>query len=186
MENEIIEKVRNFVEEECRKPTSKYGYEPYVRHFLPVVKIAKELGKQRGGDLEIIEISALLHDIGSIVVGRENHHVTSGEIAERKLRELGYPEERIMWVRSCIFTHRGSKGMKPESIEGEILAEADAIDAFGRIEGLFWAAYQENLTQKEAIISVRNKLLNKYDQLSEDGRKMIQSKYDALMLILGD
>lgn len=32
MEN-IIEKVRRFVEDECRKPTSKYGYEAYNFHL---------------------------------------------------------------------------------------------------------------------------------------------------------
>ncbi len=30
-----MKEVKNFVEEECKKPTSKYGYEPLVFHFIP-------------------------------------------------------------------------------------------------------------------------------------------------------
>jgi HD superfamily phosphodiesterase len=64
----IIEKIRDFVEEECKKPSSKYGYEPFPCHFVPVVIHAKQLADKLGGDEEVIEIAAWLHDIGSIMV----------------------------------------------------------------------------------------------------------------------
>lgn len=181
----ITEEIRKFVEEECRKPTSKYGYEPFERHFLSVVRIAKKLALKRNADLEIVELSAWLHDIGSIIYGRENHHITSSEIAEKKLRELGYPEEKIAKVKQSILSHRGSKDITPESTEAKILAEADAIDAFNRIEGLFMAAFvHEGLSQKDGLNSVKKKLRSKYAQLSPEGKELIKNKYDAAMLLL--
>ncbi|GHV26801.1 hypothetical protein FACS1894176_07970 [Bacteroidia bacterium] len=39
----LIDQIRNYIEEECKKPTSKYGYEPFTEHFIPMVAYAKEL-----------------------------------------------------------------------------------------------------------------------------------------------
>lgn len=181
----IINKVRKFVEEECKKPTSKYGFDPYIYHFVPVVKYAKQLANGNGADLEILEISAWLHDIGSIIYGRENHQVTGSQIAEKKLVELGYPQERIERVKHCILSHRGSQNVKRESLESQILADADGMSNFDRIEGLFKAAYTyENLSQKDARDSVRRKLEGQYKKLSEEAKRIIQDKYAAAMLLL--
>ena len=59
----IISKVKKFVEDECKKPTSKYGYEPFTFHFVPMVRHAKELADKLGGDKEVIVLAAWLHDI---------------------------------------------------------------------------------------------------------------------------
>lgn len=42
----IIGKVKKYVEEECKKPTSKYGYEPFHFHFKPVAEYAEQLGEK--------------------------------------------------------------------------------------------------------------------------------------------
>jgi hypothetical protein len=39
--------MRKFVEEECKKPTSKYGFEPYGAHFVPVHNYAKSLAEKQ-------------------------------------------------------------------------------------------------------------------------------------------
>ena len=36
-EKNVIEEIRRFVEEECKKSTSKYGYDIYVFHFIHVL-----------------------------------------------------------------------------------------------------------------------------------------------------
>ncbi|NTV58596.1 MAG: hypothetical protein HGA74_15130 [Deltaproteobacteria bacterium] len=43
-------------------------------------------------------------------------------LAEKKLFELGYPEDKIAKVKMCILTHRGSQNMKKESVEAQIIA----------------------------------------------------------------
>lgn len=182
----ITQKIKQFVEEECKKPTSKYGYEPFTDHFVPVVKYVKKMGDDLGADKEILEISAWLHDIGSIVYGRENHHVTSAKIAEGKLGELGFPKEKIEKVKACIVTHRGSQKLKPESLEAQILVEADTMSAFDNITGLFQCALvYEKLSRDEARKSVKQKLENKWQQLQfEKSKKLIKSRYDAAMILL--
>lgn len=182
----IIEKIKNFVESECLKPTSKYGYEPFPHHFVPVVQYAGQLADELGGDKEVVVIAAWLHDIGSIIHGRKDHHITGAKIAEEKLTELGYPADKIELVKKCILNHRGSEQCHRESIEEKILAEADVLSSFENISGIFKAAFvYENLDQAEAKESVRKKLENKWKQLHFDrSKEIIRPKYKAVMLLL--
>ena len=182
----IVEKVKNFVEDECKKPSSKYGYDPFPFHFVLVARYAEELSDKLGGDKEIILISAWLHDIGSIIYGRKDHHITGVKIAEEKLKELGYPVEKIELVKKCILNHRGSQSDVRESIEEQILAEADVLSNFDNISGIFKAAFvYENLSQEQAKESVRTKLENKWKQLHFDSSKeIVRPKYEAAMLLL--
>ncbi len=183
----IIEEIRKFVEEESKKPTAKYGYEPYLFHIIPVRNYAIKLAEQLGADAEVAEIAAWMHDIGSIINGRENHHVTGAEIAENKLRELGYPLEKIERVKSCILNHRGSIKSHKATAEEQIIADADALSHFENIGGLFKAAiiYEKNLNQQEAMACVLSKLKHSFEKLSfQESRDIIKPKYEAAMLLL--
>ncbi|MFA5258939.1 MAG: HD domain-containing protein [Candidatus Pacearchaeota archaeon] len=185
-ESDIKIIIQNFVQEECKKPTSKYGYEPYECHFVPVVKYSKLLGEKLNADLEILELAAWLHDIGSIIYGRENHHITSSEIAENKLTELNYPIDKIKHVKHCILAHRGSQNIVRETIEAQILADADSMSHFDNICGPLKAALvYEGLNQVEAINSVKSKLIRSYSKLSEEAKQIIKPKYNAAMLLFG-
>ena len=183
---DIIQEIKNFVESECKKPSSKYGYEPFTHHFISVVRYAEELANELGGNKEVILIAAWLHDIGSIICGRKDHHMTGAKIAEEKLKELNYPSEKIELVKKCIINHRGSKQNKRESIEEQIIAEADAMSNFDNIAGIFKAAFiYEGKNQDEAKNSARKKLENKWSQLHfENSKKIIKPKFKAAMLLL--
>ena len=184
--NSVVAESKNFIENECKKPSSKYGYEPFPFHFVPMVNYAEKLANELGGDKEIILIAAWLHDIGSIIHGREDHHITGAKIAEEKLKELQYPTERIELVKKCILNHRGSQQNERDSIEEQIIAEADTISNFDNIAGLFKATLvYEDKTQGEAKDSVRQKLERKWEQLHfNNSKKIIKPKYEAAMLLL--
>lgn len=181
----FIEEIRRFVEAECKKPTSKYGLDPYFYHFVPTAEYAELLADEIGGDKEIILISAWLHDIGSIIHGRENHHITGAEIAEKKLLELNYPKNKIEIVKKCILNHRGSIKNSQTKIEEKIVSDADAMANFENIAGIMKAALvYENKTQGEANKIVNEKLTKKYNKLNfEKSKQIIKPKYDAVMVL---
>ena len=182
----IVEEIRKFVEEECKNPKSKYGYGPYENHFVPMHNYATTLAEKLNADVEVIEIAAWLHDIGSILYGRENHHITSAELAEKKLKEINYPEEKIEKIKKCILHHRGSVQSKKESVEEQIIADADVMSAFEHIEGLFKAALvYEKLDLDDTRKSIKQKLINSWNKLSsEEAKSIIKPKYEAVMLLL--
>ncbi|MDP3991180.1 MAG: HD domain-containing protein [Candidatus Nealsonbacteria bacterium] len=183
---DVVQEIRKFVEDECRKPTSKYGFEPFPYHFVQVVEYVGQLADRLGADKEVLSIAAWLHDIGSIIYGRENHHITGGETADKKLKELNYPLEKTELVKKCILNHRGSQDNERKSLEEKILADADAMSNFDNISGIFKAAFvYENKNQDEAQESVRKKLENKWSKLHfDDSRRIIKPKYEAVMLLL--
>lgn len=183
---DIIQEIKNFVENECKKSSSKYGYEPFPFHFVPMAGYAEKLADELGGDKEVILISAWLHDIGAIIHGRKDHHITGAKIAEEKLKEFQYPADKIELVKKCILNHRGSQQNKQDSIEEQIIAEADVMSNFDNIAGIFKAAFvYEDKTQGEAKDSVRQKLERKWKQLHFDNsKKIIKPKFEAAMLLL--
>lgn len=186
MAQEIVEKIKKFVEEECRKPTAHYGYECFICHFIPTVEHAKNLASSiPDADMEVIELAAWLHDIGSIINGRKNHHITGAQIAEEKLRELNFNQEKIEKIKQCILSHRGSQNIARDSKEAQIIADADALSAFDNISGLFKAAiFNEGLGQIEARDSIKEKLTNSWLKLSPNAKKFIEHKYLAAMILL--
>ncbi|MBU4308409.1 MAG: HD domain-containing protein, partial [Nanoarchaeota archaeon] len=147
----------------------------------------RELSEKKGGNLEIIEISAWLHDIGSLIYGRENHHITGAEVAEKKLRELGYPEDKIEKVKKCVLNHRASIKNYLETIEEKVVAEAECLTFFDNLEGYFlWVIEADKIkNQKEIKKSVKQKTQNKWNQLSLEGKELIKLKYEAIMLLFG-
>jgi uncharacterized protein len=184
-----VNKIKKFVKEECKKPDSKYGYEPFNNHFVPAIKYANELIKKFGKDNldeEVILIAVWLHDIGSIMHGRKDHHITGAKIAEKKLKEFKYPSEKIELIKKCILNHRGSQQNKRETIEEKIVAEADTLSNFDNLSGIFKAAFvYEDKTQDEAKKSVREKLERKYRQLHfKESRELIKPKMEAVKLLL--
>ena len=180
----IVEKVKQFVEEECKKPTSKYGPEPYEYHFVQVHKYAKKLAGKLNADVEVVEIAALLHDIGSIICGRGNHHITGAKIAEEKLREFGYSEDKIKKVKHCIYTHRGSQKLERKTVEAQILADADTMSNYDNISGIFKAAFiYENLSQAQAQEAVKRKLMNNWNKITPEARELIRDKYEAVKVL---
>ena len=188
MKNEnIVEEIRKFVEGECKKPASKYGYEPYEFHFVPMVKYAKILAEKLNAEIEVVEIAAWLHDIGSIINGRKEHHITGAKIAEKKLIELNYPKEKIGKIKKCIFNHRGSVNNGKTTIEEKIIADADSLSTFDNLPGIFKAAFiYENQTQGEAKKTTLKKLEGHWNKLSfPESRKLIKPKYDAAILLFG-
>lgn len=182
----IVEEIRKFVEEESKKPSNIWGYSFYTLHLVDVYNLSRELAKKLDADLEVVELAAWLHDIGAIFNGRENHHITGALIAEKKLNELGYPEQRIEIVKRCILNHRGSISNEKCSVEEQIIADADAMSAFNHLQGLFFAAYvSEKKGQEDARNSVRIKLVNSWNKLCfQESREIIKPKYEAAMLLL--
>lgn len=188
MNNNIIEKTRELVEGECRKQTSKYGYGPYIEHFVPMVSHCKKLQKKLGGNLEIILLAAWLHDIGSIIYGRKDHHLTSVKITEDFLTKEKFDKEKTKLILECIKNHRQSTNLTRESLEEKIIADADAICNFDMLPGLFYATLVvEKLTPIAATKSIKKKLENKWKCLHfKESIDMIRPKYKAAMLLLNE
>jgi uncharacterized protein len=123
--------------------------------------------KNEGGDLHTLRLAALLHDVGIVREHEEggNHAQYSAEIAREFLAENGADPHLIEQVTSCIQTHRFSRGMTAETIEAQILQDADRIDALGAV-GIFRSLVSMGALRalKTTIGTVKETSMNAYTE----------------------
>lgn len=102
-------------------------------HVLRVLASARAIHAEVGGELKIIELAALLHDIGDAKFhdGIEK----SADFAREILGDLGADQELIEHVAHIVdnISFRKGASAKPLSIEGQIVQDADRLDALGAI-----------------------------------------------------
>jgi len=106
-------------------------------HTERVLNMAVHIAKKENADIETVEASALLHDIGrnkqDNSKGKVSHAVISAELAYPILSEAGYKDEEIKRILHCIESHRYRSGPSPKTIEARCLFDADKLDAIGAI-----------------------------------------------------
>jgi len=133
---DLINRTREFVADVLADEPSSHE----MSHIERVESTCMTIQAIEGGDLQVIRLAALLHDVGVVQEHREggDHSVYSAEIAQDFLLDQGIDESIVSHVVSCIRSHRFSRGHKAETLEGQILQDADRIDALGAI-GIFRA-----------------------------------------------
>lgn len=122
---ETLEYVKKFFESDFS------GHDFY--HTLRVYNLAKTIKEKEGGNKEIIELAALLHDIDDYkLVGEQQEEFYN---AKTFLRKHNYPEERIKEICHIIsqVSYKGKDTITPDSLEGKIVQDADRLDAIGAI-----------------------------------------------------
>ncbi|MGI5991051.1 MAG: HD domain-containing protein [Methanosarcina sp.] len=135
---DLIEKTREFVASFLEEEPSSHD----MSHINRVEALCLEIQKVEGGNSLVLQLAALLHDVGVIKEHEEggDHAVYSADIASEFLSKAGLGIEVIEAVTSCILTHRFSAGKNPETLEAMILQDADRLDALGAV-GIFRAVF---------------------------------------------
>ena len=87
---------------------------------------------------EAVILSAILHDIGRAKNGTGflssgSHAETGAEKSREILAGKEYPEEVIQLVAECILTHSNKSEAKPQTLEAQILFDADKLDMTGAV-----------------------------------------------------
>jgi len=102
-------------------------------HVLRVLESTRAIQSEAGGDLETVELAALLHDVGDAKFhdGVER----SAEFTREILGGLGADKELIEHVAHIVdnISFRKGESAKPLSLEGRVVQDADRLDALGAI-----------------------------------------------------
>jgi len=145
---DLIEKTRSYVSQVLADEPSTHD----MSHIDRVESMCERIHEQEGGDLTVLRLAALLHDVGIVREHQEggDHAEYSTGIAREFLSMAGADDSLVEHVASCILTHRFSRGKKAGSIEAQILQDADRIDALGAV-GIF-----RSLVSMGALRSLRH------------------------------
>lgn len=150
---------RNVVERYAKEQMAKLGVHGWS-HVKRVQRLCLKLSSEVNGvDSEVVEVAALLHDVGKFAEKENNavdHGSVSAEMAEKFLSSIKFDQERMAAVCQAIrvHTHRA----EPHSVEAKILHDADFLDKMGAVgvATLFIRACLNDTTIEETAESWRN------------------------------
>ncbi|MEG1604946.1 MAG: HD domain-containing protein, partial [Clostridia bacterium] len=106
-------------------------------HVYRVLNYALQIAEATpGADMDVVIISALLHDIGRAAEMRDPslcHARVGSQMAHEFLLARGDQADVARRVADCIRTHRYKNGAPPQSPEARILFDADKLDLIGTV-----------------------------------------------------
>ena len=182
--NEILSKVRTFACNNSEK-NDIHGF----AHVERVLKLSSELGIVLDANLPVIEIAALLHDVGRYRKKDDevrNHAEVSAEIAEIFISNNNFniAIEEVENILHCIRAHSFSNDLEPKTLEAKILSDVDKLDALGAI-GLYRTigfTILRNGGLNDVIEHLENKILKLKNRLFLDVSKEIAKSREKLII----
>jgi uncharacterized protein len=126
----LVEKVRARIEEDFSGEGTGHDW----WHIVRVVNNALSIQAAEGGDRDLIELAALLHDVGDHKFHNEEH--AQENMITALMKELGAEQLRIEQVLNVVkqVSFKGGKvNLNVDSIEAKVVQDADRLDALGAI-----------------------------------------------------
>lgn len=129
--------------------TANAGHD--INHSLRVMDLCIHICNIEGGDSEILEAAALLHDIGRPAQLKDpavDHATLSAQLAPDILSGAGFPSQKVPAVVYAIKHHRYSSGLTPDTLEARILQDADRLDISGAVGVAMTFTYSGAMNRK--------------------------------------
>ncbi len=154
-------------------------------HIERVYKMACHLQAKEGGDLEIIQLASLLHDISDHKMngGKLNE---GGNVALQLLLENGYEEKKAKIVANIVdgVSFKGALVKDQQiSIEGKIVQDADRLDAIGAMGIARAFAYGGSKNRPIYEPSVLPELHDDFKKYATAKSHTINHFYEKLLLL---
>lgn len=176
--DEIIEKTKDYVRTCMEQNDKAHDFE----HIMRVYHLCEDIMGECDCEFDpfLVKMCALLHDI-------EDHKLDSSQNCSVKeyLDSIGL-SDRAGEILSIIDGVSFSKNPKKNSdypIEGQIVQDADRIDAIGAIGIARTFAYggKKNRPIREGVTHFEEKLMRLYDELNtQAGKKIAKPRHDYL------
>jgi uncharacterized protein len=102
-------------------------------HVLRVLALAERIGQAEGADMEIVRTAVLLHDVGRAQADAKglDHAAVGAEQVSEILK--GQPSAKLESVVHAVAAHRYRTAPQPETLEAQVLFDADKLDAIGAV-----------------------------------------------------
>lgn len=130
MANDLVQRTANYVKLKLLNEPTGHDW----LHVVRVWRIARRLQKEEGGDLELLDLAVLLHDLGDYK--QFNFDEKKAALVLRGMMDvLGIEREMQEKITKIIdeAQYVGSDTKPAKTLEGKILQDADWLDALGAI-----------------------------------------------------
>ena len=178
-------------EGEVRRRLEGQGAGHGFDHVRRVLHSARRIQTEVGGDLLVIELAAVLHDVGDAKFhgGQE----LSGKFAGEILSSLGASEELIGQVVLIVdnISFRKRAVAEPLTLEGQVVQDADRLDALGAVGIVrtieYGAAFNQpfydpgNADRKTGVDHFYDKLFKLKDLMNTDSARRMAEQREQFM-----
>lgn len=179
--NKIIEEVKKHLKKTFKGEATGHDW----WHSERVWKMSKEIAKKEGGDLFIIELAALLHDIADWKF-HEGDTKIGPEKAKTLLKKLGVDNKSINHICHIIdnvsFKGAGVKN-KIKTKEGKIVQDADRLDVIGAIGIARTFAYGAYKGREIYNPDIKPKLHKSFKEYKSSNGTSINHFYEKLLFL---
>jgi uncharacterized protein len=175
---EIINKTKEFVKKELDGETTGHDW----WHAWRVWNMARKIAKQEGGDLFVIEMAALLHDIDDWKFSKNNNYCKT----EFFLKKIKIDKDNffaIMQIIKNISFKGGGVKPVPMSFEGKIVQDADKLDAIGAIGIARVFAYSGSVKRQIHNPKIKPKNYKSFKAYKNSESTSINHFYEKLLLL---
>ncbi len=177
-QNRLIKATENYVRSYFENEGSGHDW----WHIYRVRNMAIKIAKTEGGDLFLIEMAALLHDLDDWKlndIGQESK-------TEKWLNSIDFPKTKIPVIVEII-EQVSFKGAGVEnraiSVEAKIVQDADRLDAIGAIGIARTFAYGGNKGRLIYHPDVKPEMHNSFDEYKKTTAPTINHFYEKLLLL---
>lgn len=115
-----------------------------MAHIERVVKMARNLNEKLGGNSFVVQAAALLHDVVDEKLFTDIDQAKASVIAQMQALEVSQSDQdHIMEIISKMSFSHSLAGKQEPSLEGQIVQDADWLDAIGIARAICYGARHE-------------------------------------------
>ena len=178
-----------------------------VYHTLRVHDLARTICSKEGGDMDIVRLAAILHDVDDRKLFGENGFANARRFMDSEHIDL----DDQMFICDIIseISFKGKDSVRPSSLEGKIVQDADRMDAIGAIGIARAFAYggskgramhipgegpKEGMSEKEYFANQGTSVNHFYEKLlllkdmmnTQTAKDMAQARHDYMVGFLDE
>ena len=178
-----------------------------VYHTLRVHDLARTICSKEGGDMDIVRLAAILHDVDDRKLCGENGFANARRFMDSEHIDL----DDQMFICDIIseISFKGKDSVRPSSLEGKIVQDADRMDAIGAIGIARAFAYggskgramhipgegpKEGMSEKEYFANQGTSVNHFYEKLlllkdmmnTQTAKDMAQARHDYMVGFLDE
>lgn len=197
MESEVVQAVAEYTESVMGQEGFRYISAVVATCKMLALELESENEEENQVYMDVLVLSAYLHNISTIEFGFQDHHLKSAEMAVEFLREIQVDDGLVAGVEKTLQAH--TTVLPPEErktlpLEARIIYDADKL---GRLSGLavvtslieFGARYPNRAVNGEVLSAILRHIEERFVDLfqslnTEPAREMARAKFGNTLAFL--